>query len=72
MNDQAKSNPETDTMSPEEMARYLMGFAVAIWRQEMVAQVAHSISRPVTMAMENAVSVFLPTGTFEEEELSNE
>ena len=26
MNDQAKSNPETDTMSPEEMARYLMGF----------------------------------------------
>lgn len=22
----AKSNPETDTMSPEEMARYLMGF----------------------------------------------
>nr|DAP09902.1 MAG TPA: hypothetical protein [Caudoviricetes sp.] len=38
----------------------------------MVAQVAHSISRPVTMAMENAVSVFLPTGTFEEEELSNE
>lgn len=26
MNDQAKSNPETDTMRPEEMARYLMGF----------------------------------------------
>lgn len=26
MNDQANSNPETDTMSPEEMARYLMGF----------------------------------------------
>lgn len=26
MNDQAKSNPETDTMSLEEMDRYLMGF----------------------------------------------
>ena len=33
----------------------------------MDARVARSISRPVTMAMENAVSVFLPTGTFEEE-----
>ena len=26
MNDQAKSNPETDTMSPEDMAHYLMDF----------------------------------------------
>lgn len=26
MNDQAKSNPETDTMSPEDMANYLMDF----------------------------------------------
>ena len=67
MNDQAKSNPETDTMSPEDMAHYLMDFAIAIWRLEMAARVARSISRPVTMAMENAVSVFLPTGTFEEE-----
>lgn len=42
-------------------------FAIAIWRLEMAARGARSISRPVTMAMENAVSVFLPTGTFEEE-----
>lgn len=26
MNNQAKSNPETDTMSPEDMAHYLMDF----------------------------------------------
>lgn len=26
MKPKTKSNPETDTMSPEEMARYLMGF----------------------------------------------
>ncbi len=68
MKPKTKSNPETDTMSPEEMAHYLMGFAIAIWLQEMVAQVARSISRPVTMAMENAVSAFLPTGIFEEKE----
>ena len=26
MNNQAKSNPETDTMRPEDMAHYLMDF----------------------------------------------
>lgn len=29
MNNQAKSNPETDTMRPEDMAHYLMDFAIA-------------------------------------------
>lgn len=30
MNNQAKSNPETDTMGPEEMARYLTGLESAV------------------------------------------
>lgn len=67
MNDQAKSNPETDTMSPEDMAHYLMDFCHCHLAAGNGCPGSRSISRPVTMAMENAVSVFLPTGTFEEE-----
>ena len=34
MNDQAKSNPETDTMSPEDMAHYLMDgqIKLCLWK----------------------------------------
>lgn len=58
---------ETDTMSPEDMAHYLMDFCHCHLAAGNGCPGCRSISRPVTMAMENAVSVFLPTGTFEEE-----
>ena len=67
MNDQAKSNPETDTMSPEDMAHYLMDFCHCHLAAGNGCPGCPFDKPTSNDAMENAVSVFLPTGTFEEE-----
>lgn len=64
--EEAKTNPEYAITSPEDMAHYLMDFAIATWQPEMVARAARLINRPATTGMESAVYMSPTTGIFEE------
>lgn len=64
--EEAKTNPEYAITSPEEMARYLMGFCRCRLATGNGCPGCRLINRPATTGMESAVCMSPTTGIFEE------